>query len=1092
MSSILCNMFLKKFSHLVSVITISILTTRFIFKNENNYNGCVFVMSQYVYCDTKYECSNQTLSGSYIFGLGYKSIYGLGTSITAASEVYCAGAYSCSRMAAITSSNLLFLGDNSGSHSSGLFDNGLTMACFGIASCAYSQLTSDDVLGCYGDQSCAYSNISNTPFIGGYGAYSLRNGFIHSKDVLDDIMTVELSGYHAGLNLTIFCDESPIEPIMTCQIYCYNNGCFMTQITCVETAYCIVYTCDEDDITTGCVFVATELDTPEEIRNLGLTVENYQMLYDILEHSNDYEMECNNNKNNYTNSVVFDTVADSVSSVTITQNNGHICCRGYESCYQFSNIETFGSDSTNVICSGHRSCAGSTIINNNNKNGVIYCTGFESCSQVLIYTSYSSFDHDDSNVTVYCSSGRSCDESVIANVSNLYVSSGSYALYNATVLSVSNVYILAGELNVAANASIISNDVNMTMNVTLYTLLAGYNLDIHCNYSDTCYIRCLSSRACENTSVYCYNQDTSNSNCIFICDELNDIKCPIYALPSQMPTISPTNIPSLNPSSNPTNLPTAPTSIPTQLPTITWIGDIDQDNVVNISVCFHVYNISYSFEMIENYSTNALEYASVVIRSDILYNYQVYIDMIDLTQSSNDNYNNGNDSLNASYIMWFEDESMVSGWLNDISNIRDAFETRLQIVANDANISVQCMVGVSNAKVKSVIESTVMPSLSPTVSYKAISFEEATLSELTSSYSYVLMSLVSFFVLVILGGYIHATFYQKNELFNWISIALVGMYCLDFYSDLCFILQVWQDKQNKWNTFSIVIISLSLTFFIIPTIANFIQMQSEMKRWLQHTHTKQIVRPWIRAYVRVLYITSILTGSTYSSIELCNSNLFSLKYFSMELPSRDKQLFKHKRIYSIVLSENVPQIIIQLTFCIYYQNATLITAFSMVFSLISVILALLEFTLNKYLFDFDNLFVISFKVESPMIQSMSYRNFSSTIGQRRKLIALEINYLFKSNDESMVELLKPIMCSEGAKLIFHLTTNMGVEKQIKDKLHEAISNQTLQSAIQRIYQLKTLPQIIDVETAHITVDTVEFTVRSPSVMSLSYDPKLTV
>ena len=84
-------------------------------------------------------------------------------------------------------------------------------------------------------------------------------------------------------------------------------------------------------------------------------------------------------------------------------------------------------------------------------------------------------------------------------------------------------------------------------------------VDIYCNISDTCYIRCKSSQACTNVRFHCFEVGT----CFVDCDADNGIDCPYVGVydewntndPTTIPTTQPTQYPSRNPSTIPSMLP---------------------------------------------------------------------------------------------------------------------------------------------------------------------------------------------------------------------------------------------------------------------------------------------------------------------------------------------------------------------------------------------------------------------------------------------------------------------------------------------------------------------------------------------------------
>ena len=113
----------------------------------------------------------------------------------------------------------------------------------------------------------------------------------------------------------------------------------------------------------------------------------------------------------------------------------------------------------------------------------------------------------------------------------------------------------------------------------------------------------------------------------------------------------------------------------------------------------------------------------------------------------------------------------------------------------------------------------------------------------------------------------------------------------------------------------------SCLFIIAPVVANLKQLGKAMKEWAIDGDTRMIMQPWLRDHLHSLYIISIISGSAFSAIELCDSHLFQLSLFSMNLPKRQKQIFKNKRIFSVVLLENVPQFCLQVIYLLFFAES---------------------------------------------------------------------------------------------------------------------------------------------------------------------------
>ena len=90
---------------------------------------------------------------------------------------------------------------------------------------------------------------------------------------------------------------------------------------------------------------------------------------------------------------------------------------------------------------------------------------------------------------------------------------------------------------------------------------------------------------------------------------------------------------------------------------------------------------------------------------------------------------------------------------------------------------------------------------------------------------------------------------------------------------------------------------------VSPIFANFYQLHKSIQIWISDVETRRVVQPWVRLHLRSLYVMSILLGSSFTAVEIANSNLFQQSLFNMGLNRRQKAIFKNQRIFSTVLLE---------------------------------------------------------------------------------------------------------------------------------------------------------------------------------------------
>ena len=246
------------------------------------------------------------------------------------------------------------------------------------------------------------------------------------------------------------------------------------------------------------------------------------------------------------------------------------------------------------------------------------------------------------------------------------------------------------------------------------------------------------------------------------------------------------------------------------------------------------------------------------------------------------------------------------------------------------------------------------------------------------------------------------------------------------------------NSTNDWTPFAFV---FSCFFVILPVIASMFQLHRETKRWMMDDDSRHIVQPWIMKHFHYLYIIAMISGSGFAAVELCNSQLFQLSLFCMNLPQRQTQIFKNKRLFSIVLLENVPQICLQIVYLLFLKvdNSTdsiIIALIAMFFSVSSVVLSLFTYNTKEYVFKTENLVVIKFKIDSNSIRNMKTKTFQQQICNQRKNFNHQLSKILSVNYYH-VEQLKPIPCSEGVLMTFIVRTDIAA-KMTMDKIQNAI------------------------------------------------------
>ena len=177
-------------------------------------------------------------------------------------------------------------------------------------------------------------------------------------------------------------------------------------------------------------------------------------------------------------------------------------------------------------------------------------------------------------------------------------------------------------------------------------------------------------------------------------------------------------------------------------------------------------------------------------------------------------------------------------------------------------------------------------------------------------FNWVLWSVIGIVAFMVIVGYGDAKKLRKNELFEWNAILSFGFYSIDFFSDLFFSMKLYlfmiDDSHNidEYQLIYTLLFCFSIAFIFIPLLLNLFQLHNELSKWLIDPILSRTEAPvWILSFMRLLYLVSIISGSSFSAIALFNSNLFQLRVFGMGLSRYHQKMFAHKRFFSVVLLE---------------------------------------------------------------------------------------------------------------------------------------------------------------------------------------------
>eukprot|EP01084_Bolivina_argentea_P319771 554663_1 len=365
------------------------------------------------------------------------------------------------------------------------------------------------------------------------------------------------------------------------------------------------------------------------------------------------------------------------------------------------------------------------------------------------------------------------------------------------------------------------------------------------------------------------------------------------------------------------------------------------------------------------------------------------------------------------------------------------------------------------------VNPTVIPSINPT--YVPIyssespvsatgSLKNSQLENLNDLFLFVAICFISVTLLTGLTGKIYAKWIHVNDFFTVAAFLKILFHLLDMTSDVFFSAQVYFQTNEK-DVQYLVIFMISVAFIIIPIIVTVAQLfQTVRKHWSHDDHA----RIWLQEKTAFLFIVSILLGSSFAAVELFNSHLFNLMLFSMNLSRKYMLSFRTKRLWSIILVENIPQLLIQT----YYKfildtgdDDNVIVIASIMMSIISIIVTILSVMISKQLLSTQQYTVVNFEISGKCITDKNADN---------------VHYIYKINqiksaisdilgvEQSVVDVLKPEKVQQGWQLQIYVQRN---DANHSAAFHKNLFNSETELAtiIQKEWDLNATPTISNIK-----------------------------
>ena len=241
---------------------------------------------------------------------------------------------------------------------------------------------------------------------------------------------------------------------------------------------------------------------------------------------------------------------------------------------------------------------------------------------------------------------------------------------------------------------------------------------------------------------------------------------------------------------------------------------------------------------------------------------------------------------------------------------------------------------------------------------------------------------------------------------------------------------------DKWCLFG-----FGMAFIILPLIGNLLQLHKAIQVWISDPYSKHCVQSWMQFNLRKLYMFAILCGSSFAAVNICNSNLFHLSLFNMGLNKRQQAIFENARILTVVLGENVAQLILQIVYLVLIgesNSISAITIVAMILSVLSIVSSIFNYISSSSLIECEAITVIVMDIQSQQLANTHSKKFRRLIVHRRNPICRELSKIIQV-DEGLIEILMPVQTNTGAKLTFYIRNNDSSDKNVAPNIVNTIT-----------------------------------------------------
>ena len=336
--------------------------------------------------------------------------------------------------------------------------------------------------------------------------------------------------------------------------------------------------------------------------------------------------------------------------------------------------------------------------------------------------------------------------------------------------------------------------------------------------------------------------------------------------------------------------------------------------------------------------------------------------------------------------------------------------------------------------------------------------------------TYILYGICGFIVIFGIVGRLHSDCIGGDNI-RISGCIYFAFWTLDFYSDIIFSIEMISFGINNRNIFAVWILVICCYLFIILSwslnMKNLIQYE---EIWSQNEIIGESVHIWLIDWSVWLNGLTAFSGSSFGSLELCNTNFFGYDPFCMGLNERHIKTFNTHRLLIQVILDDTPQLIIQIIYFYFIvdQKISSVLVLTFIASLCSIIIGFVDVISSKRILKLakrnkiiQDILTIKFSLISPEIVKNSNRLSITTYAIRDG-----IGKVFGLNPRS-VEIHFPIAIKDGINIAFTIRTNKKSIQQLKHEFNKYIHykrGKILTEMFVEKWKLTEIPRIKDAKT----------------------------